>query len=150
MFILFMTIFFVQCPLDIPTLDKAAALPIAAATRVTDLRQYINSNLAYRGLNFFVLFTNKWLISITMNYQPLHSTSTLISSLWSFYFEGERTAFSTCQSIKYLYFALFFHNFCTKTLRIPEYLTTHKHVNTCLGSPKHVLKQTYRSKLIIP
>ena len=48
----------VQCPLDIPTLDKAAALPIAAATRVTDLRQYINSNLAYSGLKFFVLCTN--------------------------------------------------------------------------------------------
>ena len=29
-----------QCPLDIPNLDKAAALPIAAATRVMDLRQY--------------------------------------------------------------------------------------------------------------
>ena len=29
----------IQCPLDIPTLDKAAALPIAAATRVTVLRQ---------------------------------------------------------------------------------------------------------------
>ena len=45
----------IQCPLDIPTLDKAAALPIAAATRVTDLSQYINSNLAYSGLKFFVL-----------------------------------------------------------------------------------------------
>ena len=48
----------VQCPLDIQTLDKAAALPIAAATPVTDLCQYINSNLAYSGLKFFVLCTN--------------------------------------------------------------------------------------------
>ena len=48
----------VQCPLDIQTLDKAAALPIAAATRVTDLRQYINSNLAYSNLKFLVLCTN--------------------------------------------------------------------------------------------
>ena len=48
----------IQCPLDIQTLDKAAALLIAAATRVTDLRQYINSNLAYSGLKFFVLCTN--------------------------------------------------------------------------------------------
>ena len=40
----------VQCPLDIPTLDKAAALPIAAATRVMALRQYINSNLVYYDL----------------------------------------------------------------------------------------------------
>ena len=49
--------------------------------------------------------------------------------------------------IRYLHFALFSHNFWTKTLRIPEYLTIHIHVNTFLGSPKHVLKQTYRSKL---
>ena len=49
---------FLQCPFDIPTLDKAAALPMAAATRVTDLRQYINSKLAYSGLKFFVLCTN--------------------------------------------------------------------------------------------
>ena len=49
----------VQCPFDIPTLNKAAAMPIAAATCVTDLRQYINSNLAYSGLKFFVLCTNK-------------------------------------------------------------------------------------------
>ena len=85
-----------------------------------------------------------------MHYQPLHSTSTLISSLWSFYFEGERTAFVTCPSLKYHYFALFSQNFQTKRLIFSEYLTTHIHVNTCLGSPKHALKQTYRSKLIIP
>ena len=52
-----------QCPLDVPTLDKAAVLPIAAATRVTDLRQYINSNLAYSGLKFFVLCTNQQPVS---------------------------------------------------------------------------------------
>ena len=49
---------YVQCPLDIQTLDKAAALPTAAATHVTDLRQYINSNLAYSNLKFLVLCTN--------------------------------------------------------------------------------------------
>ena len=48
----------IQCLLDIQTLDKAAALPIAAATRVTDLCQYINSNLAYSNLKFLVLCTN--------------------------------------------------------------------------------------------
>ena len=48
----------IQCPLDIQTLDKEAALPIATATRVTDLRQYINSNLAYSNLKFLVLCTN--------------------------------------------------------------------------------------------
>ena len=45
----------VQCPLDIKTLDKAAALPIAAATRVTDLRHYINSNLGYSNLKLLGL-----------------------------------------------------------------------------------------------
>ena len=39
----------IQCPLDIATLDKAAALPIA--TPVTDLCHYINSNLVYNDLN---------------------------------------------------------------------------------------------------
>ena len=45
----------IQCPLDIKTLDKAAALPIAAATRVTDLRHYINSNLGYSNLKLLGL-----------------------------------------------------------------------------------------------
>ena len=35
----------IQCPLDIATLDIAAALPIATSTPVTKLRQYINSDL---------------------------------------------------------------------------------------------------------
>ena len=49
---------FLQCPLDIKTLDIAAALAIAAASHVTDLRQYINSNLGYSNLKFVVLCTN--------------------------------------------------------------------------------------------
>ena len=40
----------VQCPLDTATLDKAAALPIATSTPVTDLRQYIKYNLVYNDL----------------------------------------------------------------------------------------------------
>ena len=48
----------IQCPLDIETLDIAAALAIAAATCVTDLRQYINNNLAYSNLKFLILCTN--------------------------------------------------------------------------------------------
>ena len=40
----------VQCPLDIATLDIAAALPIATSTSVTNLRQYINSDLGYYDL----------------------------------------------------------------------------------------------------
>ena len=55
---IWLTLVLIQCPLDIQTLDKAAALPIAAATLVTDLRQYINSNLAYSNLKFLVLCTN--------------------------------------------------------------------------------------------
>ena len=49
--------------MDIQTLDKAAALPIATATRVMDLRQYINSNPAYSNLKFLVLCTNKQPVS---------------------------------------------------------------------------------------
>ena len=36
--------------LDIATLDIAAALPIATSTSVTNLRQYINSDLGYNDL----------------------------------------------------------------------------------------------------
>ena len=42
----------VQCPLDIATLDIAAALAIATSTPVTNLRQYINSDLGYNDLKF--------------------------------------------------------------------------------------------------
>ena len=44
----------IQCPLDIATLDIAAALAIATSTPVTNLRQYINSDLGYNNLIFFV------------------------------------------------------------------------------------------------
>ena len=40
----------VQCPLDIATLDLAAALSIATSTPVTNLCHYINSNLVYNDL----------------------------------------------------------------------------------------------------
>ena len=40
----------VQCPLGFATLDKAAALALATATPLTDLRQYINSDLGYSDL----------------------------------------------------------------------------------------------------
>ena len=46
-----------QCQLDIATLDIAAALAIATATRVTDLRQYINSDLGYSDLKFLSICT---------------------------------------------------------------------------------------------
>ena len=42
----------VQSPLSIATLDIAAALPIATSSPVTNLRQYINSDLGYNNLNF--------------------------------------------------------------------------------------------------
>ena len=47
--------FEIQCPLDITTLNKAAALPIATSTPVTNLRQYINSDLGYNDLKFQLL-----------------------------------------------------------------------------------------------
>ena len=40
----------VQCPLGFATLDKAAALALATATPLTDLRQYIKSDLGYSDL----------------------------------------------------------------------------------------------------
>ena len=40
----------VQSPLGFATLDKAAALGLATATPLTDLRQYINSDLGYSDL----------------------------------------------------------------------------------------------------
>ena len=49
--------FGIQCPLDIATLYIAAALPIATSIPVTNLRQYINSDLGYNDFKFqfFVL-----------------------------------------------------------------------------------------------
>ena len=46
-----------QCPLDIETLDKAAALDLATSKAVTDLRQYINSNLGYSDLEIRLLYS---------------------------------------------------------------------------------------------
>ena len=40
------------CPLDIATLDIATALPVATSNPVTNLRQYINSDLGYNDLKF--------------------------------------------------------------------------------------------------
>ena len=46
----FMSLRSIQCPLYIATLDIAAALPIATSKPVTNLRQYINSDLGYSDL----------------------------------------------------------------------------------------------------
>ena len=40
----------IQCPLGSATLDTAAALGLATATPLTDLRQYINSDLGFSDL----------------------------------------------------------------------------------------------------
>ena len=45
-----MNLYIVQSTLGFETLDKAAALVLATATTLTDLRQYINSNLGYSDL----------------------------------------------------------------------------------------------------
>ena len=46
----------IQSPLDFATLDKAAALDLATSKAVTDLRQYINSDLGFSDLKmcFFI------------------------------------------------------------------------------------------------
>ena len=48
---------YVQCPLGFATLDKAAALGLATATPLTDLRQYINSDLGFSDLKCAFLFS---------------------------------------------------------------------------------------------
>ena len=42
--------YLIQCPLGFATLDKAAALGLATSRAVTDLCQYINSDLGYSDL----------------------------------------------------------------------------------------------------
>ena len=44
-------LYYIQSTLGFETLDKAAALDLETATPLTDLRQYINSNLGFRNLN---------------------------------------------------------------------------------------------------
>ena len=47
----------IQCPLGFATLDKAAALALATSRAVTDLHQYINSDLGFSDLKIGVLFS---------------------------------------------------------------------------------------------
>ena len=42
--------FGIQCPLGFATLGKAAALGLATSRALTDLRQYINSDLGFSNL----------------------------------------------------------------------------------------------------
>ena len=49
-FLLMFEIHHIQCPLGFATLDKAAALALATSRAVTDLRQYINSDLGCSDL----------------------------------------------------------------------------------------------------
>ena len=46
-----------QSTLGFATLDKAAALGLATATPLTDLRQYINSNLGFSNLKIWLLYS---------------------------------------------------------------------------------------------
>ena len=46
-----------QCPLDIETLDKAAALDLETSKAVTDLRQYINSDLGFSDLKMCFFYS---------------------------------------------------------------------------------------------
>ena len=45
--------------LGFETLDKGAALGLATATPLTDLRQYINSNLGFSNLKIRLLCSKK-------------------------------------------------------------------------------------------
>ena len=66
----------IQCPLDITTLDKAAALPIATSNPATNLRQYINSDLGYNDLKFQLLCSK---------IATVNSFEVVISNVLSFY-----------------------------------------------------------------
>ena len=46
-----------QSPLGFATLDKAAALDLATVTPLTDLRQYINSDLGFSDLKIYFLYS---------------------------------------------------------------------------------------------
>ena len=46
-----------QCPLGFATLGKAAALALATSRALTDLRQYINSDLGYSDLKIGLLYS---------------------------------------------------------------------------------------------
>ena len=70
----------VQCPLDIATLDIAAALPIATSTPVTNLRQYINSDLGYNDLKI----------------QPLCSKIATVNPFWGRYIQWFIIGRTTC------------------------------------------------------
>ena len=47
----------IQSPLGFAILDKAAALGLETATPLTDPRQYINSNLGFRNLKIWLLYS---------------------------------------------------------------------------------------------
>ena len=47
----------IQSTLGFETLDKAAALGLATATPLMDLRQYINSNLGFSNLKIWLLYS---------------------------------------------------------------------------------------------
>ena len=48
---------YIQSPLGFATLDKAAALALATSRAVTDLRQYINSDLGFSDLKMCFLYS---------------------------------------------------------------------------------------------
>ena len=47
----------IQCPLGFATLGKAAALALATSRALTDLRQYINSDLGFSDLKMCFLYS---------------------------------------------------------------------------------------------
>ena len=67
-----------QCPLDFATLDKAAALGLATSRALTDLRQYINSDLGFSDLK--MCFFNSVLGRPQSHYWPNEILSAKIMS----------------------------------------------------------------------
>ena len=70
--------------LTIATLDIAAALPIATSTPVTNLRQYLNSDLGYNDLKFSV-FCSKIATVISFEVAIFNALSSYVLNFTFFY-----------------------------------------------------------------
>ena len=73
----------VQCPLGFATLDKAAALGLATATPLTDLRQYINSDLVFSDLKFRPLYSKIAAVEVVI--PSGLEQKLLLATTWSLY-----------------------------------------------------------------
>ena len=81
----------IQCPLGFTTLDKAAALGLATSRAVTDLRQYINSDLVFSDLKFGPLCSPIATVKVVIpnGLKPI----LLLATTWSQYYTQYNTLY---------------------------------------------------------